>query len=78
MDTGWYPDAASDPVTSKWLTGVTGESDVYPVPGEIPAYGGHGTFIAGVVRCMAPLAEVYVEGFLRRGGSCWSARSSSR
>jgi subtilisin family serine protease len=68
VDTGWYQDAASDPVTGKWMSDVTGEDDYYPVPGQIPPYGGHGTFIAGVVRCMAPKAEVYVEGFLRRGG----------
>jgi hypothetical protein len=60
-----------------WLAGVRGILD----PGEdmanaqanlpqtIKAYEGHGTFVAGVVRCMAPGAEIYVANILKCAGS---------
>jgi subtilisin family serine protease len=67
VDTGWYGDAATHPETSKWLASVTGDAE-HVDPNNIHPYAGHGTFIAGVVRCMAPAATVFVEGFLRRGG----------
>jgi hypothetical protein len=63
IDTGLLDDAPTHP----WLAGVTGEEDPLPdrppvgVP-QIPddTYTGHGTFVAGVARCMAPLSEVRV------------------
>jgi subtilase family protein len=60
-DTGLLADTAS----ASWLGGVTGEVDPLgpPLPGglqAIPRYCGHGTFIAGVVRCQAPECAVYV------------------
>lgn len=60
-DSGLLADAASHP----WLAGVTGQRDPLPAPtssGEviIPGYAGHGTFIAGVARCMAPVSAVHV------------------
>lgn len=66
-DTGWHPAAGHDPATW-WLAGVDGdvEDDGPPV---LRQYAGHGTFIAGVVRCMAPAATVYVDGFLLQGGA---------
>src|SRR5580704_12648713 len=57
-----------------WLDGVTGEPDLLgPIlPGgqlNIPEYAGHGTFIAGVARSMAPGATVYVsDHFTSSGG----------
>ena len=52
-DTGLLPGAQS---SYSWLTGVVGDPDpLAPAPGAvIPPYAGHGTFIAGVARCMAP------------------------
>ena len=56
LDTGLVDGAATD---HTWLGGVTGDRD--PVAGgRIESYTGHGTFIAGVARCMAPAAEVFV------------------
>jgi hypothetical protein len=69
-DTGLLADAA----THGWLQGVTGEPDplgVDPATGgpAIPPYGGHGTFIAGVVRCIAAGAEVHVADHLPTGNA---------
>jgi subtilisin family serine protease len=36
---------------------------------QIHPYTGHGTFVAGVVRCMAPQAEVIVSNIFKTGGS---------
>jgi subtilisin family serine protease len=66
VDTGFIP-ALDDPAHS-WLAGVTGEDEPYD-PSNIGPYVGHGTFVAGVVRSMAPGAEVQVEGLLTQGGA---------
>jgi Subtilase family len=63
VDTGWIPAVAEG---HPWLTGVDGAiEDPYTVDGDgqriIVPYAGHGTFVAGVARCMAPKASAYVE-----------------
>lgn len=59
VDTGLIPQAAAD---HPWLAGVDGaEENPYAADGTIVPYGGHGTFVAGVLRCMAPKATVFVE-----------------
>jgi hypothetical protein len=75
-DTGFLTGADT---SHSWLAGVTGDPD--PLPPEvagpqgqmiqpIPAYTGHGTFVAGVIRCMAPGADLYVaNAFLVAGSS---------
>ena len=60
VDTGWHPPAASDPRTP-WLKGVEGDDELNGP--DLRPYAGHGTFIAGVVRCVAPQTKIYVEGF---------------
>jgi hypothetical protein len=40
-----------------------------PVNQVIHEYVGHGTFIAGVVRCMAPRTDVWVSGALKNAGT---------
>ena len=60
VDTGWHPPAATDPRTP-WLAGVEGDDELNGP--ELRPYAGHGTFIAGVVRCVAPQTKVFVEGF---------------
>jgi subtilisin family serine protease len=63
VDTGLIPGAGQ---RHSWLAGVDGiEEDPYTVDGDgnrvIVPYAGHGTFVAGVARCMAPKASAYVE-----------------
>ncbi len=65
-DVGW---TASD---RSWLDGVQGDPE-RANPNDIPEYAGHGTFIAGVLRCMAPKAEVYVEGMLTKEGASFES-----
>ena len=60
VDTGWHPPAATDPRT-RWLEGVDGDDELNGP--DLRAYAGHGTFIAGVVRCLARSSRVFVEGF---------------
>ena len=63
VDTGLIPDAATG---HPWLVGVDGAAeDPYTTDSDgnsiIVPYAGHGTFVAGVARCMAPKAAAYVE-----------------
>jgi hypothetical protein len=60
VDTGWNPPSATDPRTP-WLHDVTGDDELNGP--DLRPYAGHGTFIAGVVRCIAPETKVFVEGF---------------
>jgi hypothetical protein len=69
-DTGLLADAASH----SWLAGVVGDPDPLPpveVDGTqpIPPYTGHGTFVAGVTRCMSPGADVIVTNAFAIAGS---------
>jgi hypothetical protein len=61
--------------TCSWLTGVQAV-DIDPLPPKlpggvqpIPAYTGHGTFVAGVMRCMAPAADILVSNAFSVAGS---------
>lgn len=67
VDTGFDPEAA---VRSPWLAGVTGQPDpgVDTANHTLDEYAGHGTFIAGVVRGLAPRAEVHVRSVFHFGG----------
>ena len=69
VDTGLVEDA---PARHPWLHGVTGDPDLQ-VHGNtsIDRYGGHGTFIASIIRAMAPRAEVRVPRFIRTGGALY-------
>ncbi|RZU15798.1 subtilase family protein [Kribbella rubisoli] len=58
VDGGLIEDA---PKTWPWMEGVYGDfEDPYDANHIIKPYAGHGTFVAGCVRCVAPRAEVYV------------------
>ena len=78
-DTGLLQDADVD---HPWLNGVTRALDEYgnPQPWDppgvtlngvttIPPYAGHGTFVAGLIRCMAPEADVIVSNMFQIAGS---------
>jgi hypothetical protein len=66
IDTGLVDDFLLD---HAWLDGIDGGTRLPHQEGLIPEYFGHGTFIAGVVRCMAPGATVHVSNELRRAGA---------
>jgi hypothetical protein len=71
VDTGWWAPCAQDGVTP-WLAGVTGDAERIDTH-AIGPYAGHGTFVSGVVRCLAPASRVEVEGFLTRGGAVYES-----
>ncbi|RLV50004.1 hypothetical protein D9V37_09040 [Nocardioides mangrovicus] len=71
VDTGWHTPSATDP-RSPWLAGVRGDEETID-PNAIHPYAGHGTFIAGVVRCEAPASDIYVEGYLTHGGAIFES-----
>jgi subtilisin family serine protease len=72
-DTGLLRDAA----THSWLEGVRMANSVEDVdpkeplgdPPQIPPYAGHGTFVAGVLRCIAPSTEIIVQNAFAIAGS---------
>lgn len=66
-DTGIVPGTVA---SSPWLEGVTGDDDPsIAADGTILPYGGHGTFVAGVIRSQAPGAEIVVKSVFDTGGS---------
>jgi hypothetical protein len=70
-DTGLLDGAAAG---APWLHGVQGDPDPLPKPladgtQPIPPYAGHGTFVAGVARCVAPKADIYVANIFNVAGS---------
>jgi subtilase family protein len=71
VDTGLVEDA---PAIHPWLNGVTGDPDLEVNEGDsIERYGCHGTFIGGIVRAMAPRAEVRVKRVFERGGAIYES-----
>jgi subtilisin family serine protease len=66
VDTGFIP--ALVDLQHDWLDGVTGDAE-FVNPDDIGLYVGHGTFVAGIVRGVAPDAQVHVHGFLTHGGA---------
>lgn len=68
VDTGWYDRAAHDSDTPWVASGVQGDIEQVDET-DIHKYAGHGTFVAGVIKCLAPGAEIEVEGVLERAGA---------
>jgi Subtilase family len=53
-----------------WLEGVKGDPDPRTAAGGLlQPYDGHGTFVAGVARCIAPGAEIFVANVFDTAGS---------
>ena len=76
VDTGLWLQATQSPETD-WLAGVTpaDPQDVENVTSSaIHEYAGHGTFIAGIIRCLAPSTAIEVEGALPDGGAVYESR----
>lgn len=76
VDTGWYADAATNPETP-WLDSTTHEieGDLETVDqNDIHSYAGHGTFVAGIIRCVAPATELEVEGVLTQAGAVYESK----
>lgn len=71
VDTGFLKGWESRPQTP-WLAGIEeydpDNPDVLQPHGFIDPYAGHGTFVAGVVRCMAPATDVTVDGVIKVAG----------
>ena len=71
VDTGLVEDA---PAMHPWLNGVTGQRDLLVhADGVIERYGVHGTFIASIVRAMAPRAEVRVARIFEKAGALYES-----
>jgi subtilisin family serine protease len=71
IDTGLDPDS---PGRHPWMNGVTGDDDPKITPGGLLPYAGHGTFAAGVIRSVAPRAEVIVRSFFNRVGATFESQ----
>ncbi|WP_336206593.1 S8 family peptidase [Nonomuraea sp. LPB2021202275-12-8] len=71
-DTGWL---GLDPLVHPWLSDVGGDLETLdppsPISGlpRIPPFAGHGTFVAGVAKCMAPSASVAIVDHFSASGA---------
>lgn len=74
LDVGW-----TEAPHAGWLNGVTGDDeDEYDAEGLIRPYAGHGTFIAGVIRAIAPKAEVVVKSYFDKAGAMFEVDLAER
>ncbi|MDZ5619218.1 S8 family serine peptidase [Nocardioides sp. HM23] len=75
VDTGWWKAAGDPGSATPWLSGVVADPSDEEIVNQaaIHEYAGHGTFVSGVVRCMAPGSRVEVEGFLTQGGAIYES-----
>jgi subtilisin family serine protease len=76
VDTGLIPGAAA---SHAWLAGVQGVAeDPYTTDSAgdtvLAPYAGHGAFVAGVLRCVAPGASVFVERAFDNAGADYETR----
>ncbi len=75
VDTGLWVPATKDGATA-WLKGVTpaDPKDEESIDqDDIHEYAGHGTFVAGIIKCLAPGTAIEVEGALPNGGAAYES-----
>jgi hypothetical protein len=70
VDTGLVEDA---PAAHPWLNGVTGQRDLLVHADGLMPYAGHGTYIASIVRAMAPRAEVRAARIFEKAGALYES-----
>ena len=71
LDSGLLPNPVAEHM---WLAGVAGDLDpMATAMGDILPYAGHGTFAAGVLRTMAPKAEVQAVRTVARAGATYES-----
>ena len=73
VDTGLLNNVVSQ---HPWLDGVSGDAEA--APAKIGHYRGHGTFVAGVLRTMAPAAHVDVWALFPHGGAVFESELAPR
>jgi subtilisin family serine protease len=74
LDVGW-----TEAPHARWLKGVTGDDeDEFDENGRIRPYAGHGTFIAGVIRAIAPKTEVVVKSYFDKAGAMFEVDLAER
>jgi hypothetical protein len=76
VDTGWYAAAATNKATL-FLAGVKGDLEQVN-QAAIHEYAGHGTFVSGIIRCLAPATMIEVEGFLTKGGAAYESEITAQ
>lgn len=74
VDSGWWTGSATHHSTP-WVSDVTADADdeEHLTGSVIHEYAGHGNFVAGVVKCLAPGSRVEVEGVLPYGGAVFES-----
>ena len=77
VDTGWYLGSSTSEATP-WLSKAEGsphiEGDEEHVDlSHIHPYAGHGTFAAGIIRCLAPQVALEIEGVLTQAGAVFES-----
>ena len=76
VDTGWWGQAASNKATT-YLKDVNGDAELIN-QAAIHEYAGHGTFVSGIIKCMAPSSTIEVEGFLTHGGAAYESEITAQ
>ena len=72
VDTGWYRAGSRNPETPWLRDRILGDEETVD-PEDIHSYAGHGNFVGGVIRCLAPATELDFEGVLTRAGAVYES-----